>query len=83
MPAADGVQERSSNDAVIHPGFLNTPWWMAVMSFVLACRKCGSNDVALGSPANDDSQIACRECGQILGTWGELKARVFRDQDAS
>ena len=53
------------------------------MSFVLACRECGSNDVALGSPANDDVQIACRECGYVLGTWGELKAQVSSEQDAS
>ena len=42
----------------------------------LSCGECGSNRLHIPARGDDDSPIACEECGHRLGSLGELKSRV-------
>ncbi|HEX9965634.1 MAG TPA: hypothetical protein VGB04_11700 [Allosphingosinicella sp.] len=42
----------------------------------LSCGECGSNRLDIPAQANDDSLIACQECGHSLGSLAEFKSRV-------
>ena len=42
----------------------------------LSCGECGSNRLDIPSDADDDSPVACEECGHELGSLGEVKRRV-------
>ena len=58
------------NDASIHPSGRTS------LKIELSCSQCGGNRFSLAEAAEDDSGISCEDCGETLGTLGELKRRV-------
>lgn len=44
----------------------------------LSCGECGSNRLDMSVQEGDQSPIVCGECGHVLGSLGDLKARVER-----
>ncbi len=48
------------------------------MRIELSCRLCGENHFTLEAADTDSSIVACRECGHVMGTLGELKEEVAR-----
>lgn len=46
------------------------------MRIDLDCPKCGKNRFDFPADGNDDAMITCVECGEQIGTLGELKQKV-------
>lgn len=46
------------------------------MRIDLACQKCGKNRFDFPADGNDAGMITCVECGQPIGTLGEIKKQV-------
>ena len=46
------------------------------MKIELSCAGCGGNRFALADAGRDDAAVACEDCGQAVGTLGELKESV-------
>ena len=49
------------------------------MRIELACAKCGKNHFRLDTVNSDDTLITCLMCGHVIGTLGEIKARVAKE----
>jgi hypothetical protein len=45
----------------------------------LDCKKCGTIQMDIPADADDETAIHCSNCGDYLGTWGELQ-RDFAKQ---
>ena len=46
------------------------------LSVDLSCGRCGGNRLEIPARADDESPIACQDCGHSLGSLGEIKSRV-------
>ena len=47
------------------------------MRVELSCAVCGGNNLGLDEAETDSSEIACRDCGHEVGTFGQVKAIVL------
>ena len=46
------------------------------MKIELSCSRCGGNRFTLAEASEDESDISCQDCGEPLGTLGELKRTI-------
>ena len=49
------------------------------MRIQLNCASCGSNNFELDAGQTDDCAVSCGECGHVIGTMGELKAKLAQE----
>ncbi|HWH17379.1 MAG TPA: hypothetical protein VNT77_03450 [Allosphingosinicella sp.] len=49
------------------------------MRIEINCAACGNNRFSFRGDLNDDSVIACQDCGHVIGTVAELKERVAEE----
>lgn len=49
------------------------------MKIELNCAVCGGNNFELSDAATDDASVACADCGHIIGTMGQLKAKLAEE----
>jgi predicted nucleic acid-binding Zn ribbon protein len=42
----------------------------------VTCEDCGGNRFRYPPSLNDDTLIVCEDCGQSVGSVGDLKARI-------
>jgi hypothetical protein len=59
-------------------GGLRRSCFAAVMHISLSCRACGGNSFTIEDARDDSSTIRCRDCDHVVGTLGQVKARVAR-----
>ena len=46
------------------------------MTINLSCKTCGSNRIAFNHAVSDACEVACEDCGSVVGTFGDLKQLV-------
>ncbi|MFG1461773.1 hypothetical protein V5F77_02655 [Xanthobacter sp. DSM 24535] len=46
------------------------------------CKVCGGTILTLSDGEADDSTVTCKACGQVLGTWRDIKAKAQDDAKA-
>lgn len=46
------------------------------MKIELNCPRCGNNHFSFPRNAEDSSVIRCADCGEAIGTFGELKDKI-------
>jgi hypothetical protein len=46
------------------------------MTVQFTCPICGGASIAGPEACVDQAEIACGNCGNVLGTWGEFRERV-------
>jgi uncharacterized Zn finger protein len=49
------------------------------MRIQINCASCGSNNFELADAQTDDCGVSCAECGHVIGTLGQLKAKLAEE----
>lgn len=49
------------------------------MKIELNCAVCGSNNFELADALTDECAVSCADCGHVIGTMGELKAKLAEE----
>ena len=49
------------------------------MRIEVKCAFCGGNNFKLDDEIEENSQIACADCGHEIGTLGELKEKLANE----
>jgi uncharacterized Zn finger protein len=49
------------------------------MRIEINCAVCGSNNFELADAQTDACTVSCADCGHIIGTMGELKAKLAEE----